>query len=183
MFREALTQIVQKLEKAKAGGLLRGYGLIGGFAVSAWGSPRATDDIDFVIVVDSPDPAKLTDVLGGHYRHGSADDPLRGVFNTSVTVEAATIPIQLILLPASWTDIVLAGLKVFTVAGSSVPVVSWQTLVLLKLYAGGPQDLIDAQGIWIARQPDDTAVSEMQALAGKLGLAVEFKAFIQRVAS
>jgi hypothetical protein len=35
VFKEALTQIVRKLEDAKKGGLLRGYGLIGGLALAA----------------------------------------------------------------------------------------------------------------------------------------------------
>lgn len=183
MFREALTQIVQRLEKAKATGLLRGYGLIGGFAVAAWGAPRATDDIDFVVVAGPTDPAKLAAALGGQYRPGSDDDPLRGVFNTSVTVGANNIPIQLILLPARWTDIILGGLQVFPVYDSTVPVVSWQALVLLKLYAGGPQDLIDAQEVWNIRRPEAESVREMQSLAETLGLSGDFKAFIQHVRS
>ena len=89
MFREALTQIVQRLETAKREGLLRGYGLIGGFAVAAWGVPRATHDIDFIIVATGgADPARLESALGGHYRPGAADDPLRGVFVTAVNVGA-----------------------------------------------------------------------------------------------
>ena len=94
---------------------------------------------------------------------------------------ANNIPIQLILLPARWTDIILGGLQVFPVYGSSVPVVSWQALVLLKLYAGGPQDLIDALEVWNVRQPDAESVREMQSLADAVGVSGEFKAFIQRI--
>jgi hypothetical protein len=183
VFREALTQIVQRLEKAKAAGLLRGYGLIGGFAVAAWGAPRATDDIDFVLVTGSADTAKLAAVLGGQYRPGSDDDPLRGVFTTSVTVGANTVPIQLVLLPARWTDIISDRLQVLSVFGCSIPVVSWVVLLLLKLYAGGPQDLIDAREVWNVRQPDAESVREMRSLADSLGLSGEFKAFLQRVES
>jgi hypothetical protein len=46
VFKEALTQIVWKLEDAKKGGLLRGYGLIGGLALAAGGVTRATDLVD-----------------------------------------------------------------------------------------------------------------------------------------
>ena len=60
---------------------------------------------------------------------------------------------------------------------------SWQGLILLKLYAGGPQDLIDAQEVWTVRRPDAEAVREMQALADNLGVSDEFKSFIRRITS
>jgi hypothetical protein len=92
-----------------------------------------------------------------------------------------TIPVQLVLLPQRWNEVLLAQVRVVPVHGCSVPVVSWQVLVLLKLYAGGPQDLVDAQDLWAVRQPDTQAVREMESLAGSLGLSGEFKAFLQRL--
>jgi hypothetical protein len=77
----------------------------------------------------------------------------------------------------------LAQVRVVPVHGCSVPVVSWQALVLLKLYAGGPQDLVDAQDLWAVRQPDAQAVRELQALADALSMSGEFTAFLQRITS
>jgi hypothetical protein len=51
MFQEALTDILSRLETAKSRGLLSGYALIGGFDVSAWGVPRATQGFDFAIAM------------------------------------------------------------------------------------------------------------------------------------
>jgi hypothetical protein len=45
VFQEALTEILSRLEAAQNRRLLQAYALIGGFAVSAWGVPRATNDI------------------------------------------------------------------------------------------------------------------------------------------
>ena len=75
----------------------------------------------------------------------------------------------------------MSQVSVIPVHGCSVPVVSWQALVLLKLYAGGPQDLIDAQEVWAVRQPDTESIREIQSLADTLGLSGEFKVFTQRI--
>lgn len=183
MFQEALTQIVRKLEDAQKGGLLRGYGLIGGLALAASGVMRATEDIDFAVAVGAGAMPKLASALGGQYRAGGEDDPLMGVINASVAAGASTIPVQLVLLPQRWNEVLVNQVSVVPVYGCAVPVVSWQALILLKLYAGGPQDLIDAQEVWAVRQPDTQAVREIESLAGTLGVSGEFKAFIQRMAS
>ena len=183
MFQEALTQIVRKLEDAQKGGLLRGYGLIGGLALAAGGVMRATEDIDFAVAVGAGAMPKLASALGGQYRAGGEDDPLLGVINTVVAAGGTTIPVQLVLLPQRWNEVLLSQVSVIPVHGCSVPVVSWQALVLLKLYAGGPQDLIDAQEVWAVRQPDAESVREVQSLADTLGLSGEFKTFIQRISS
>ena len=67
MFQEALAKILSRLETAQRQGILSGYALIGGFAVSAWGVPRATQDIDFAIAIDQADPQALATFIGGRY--------------------------------------------------------------------------------------------------------------------
>jgi hypothetical protein len=49
VFEEALTKVLSRLEAARVQGLLGDYALIGGFAVAAWGVPRATQEIDFAV--------------------------------------------------------------------------------------------------------------------------------------
>lgn len=77
MFQEALTEILSRLETARNRGLLQAYALIGGFAVSAWGVPRATQDIDFAVAIGSANPQALATFLGGRFEAGEPDDPLR----------------------------------------------------------------------------------------------------------
>lgn len=59
-----------------------------------------------------------------------------------------------------------------------VPVVNWQALVLLKLYAGGPVDLQDARDIVAIRQPSPTELADLAAQAEALGVAEECKALL-----
>lgn len=180
-FGQALTEIVRRLEAATNDGLLRGYGLIGGFATAAWGVPRATHDIDFVLVAGSTDHRKIAEAIGAQFRAGDPSDPLRGVFHLTIDTKDQSIPIQLILLPARWTDAVLNGLQTLPILDCSVPVVSWQTLVLLKLYAGSPQDLMDAEAILAVRQPTPGEINGMISLAHTVGVSKELQEFLHRL--
>jgi hypothetical protein len=51
-----------------------------------------------------------------------------------------------------------------------VPVVSWQVLVLLKLYAGGPQDKLDAHQILQVRNPQPDDLEQIREMAESLGI-------------
>jgi hypothetical protein len=73
VFQEALAEILSRLETAQRRGLLSRYALIGGFAVSAWGVPRATQDIDFAIAIAQADPKALATFIGGRYQAGERE--------------------------------------------------------------------------------------------------------------
>ncbi len=180
-FGQALTEVVRRLEGATHDGLLRGYGLIGGFAAAAWGVPRATHDIDFVLVAGSTDHRKIAEAIGAQFHAGDPGDPLRGVFHLTVNTMGQAIPIQLILLPARWTDAVFNGLQTLLILDCSVPVVSWQTLVLLKLYAGSPHDLSDAEAVLAVRQPTPGELKDMISLAHTVGVSKELQEFLHRL--
>lgn len=54
MFAQALTEIVRRLDEARINHLLDQYALIGGFAVAAWGVPRATHDLGLLLLSALP---------------------------------------------------------------------------------------------------------------------------------
>jgi len=85
------------------------------------------------------------------------------------------VPVQLIVLPQKWTELVFRGVETLSVLDCLVPVVNWQALVLLKLYAGGPTDLQDARNIVAVRQPSPAERKALVAQAEALGLAEETK--------
>lgn len=185
MFAQALTDVVRRLDEAQAHRLMDHYALIGGFASSAWGVPWATHDVDFAVALGSADPAALARHLRAEFQLGESNDPLRGVFRTSVTVDALPVPIQLVLLHPAWNSIIFRGIEILSVFGCAVPVVSWQALILLKLillklYAGGPQDLLDAQQILAVRQPTQAEQHAVSALADKVGLSAAWQALSNR---
>jgi hypothetical protein len=81
VFQEALVRCLTHLEAAQRRGFLHHFALIGGFAVAAWGVPRATHDLDFAIALGASDPRAAAEFLGGQYEAGDADDPLQGVIH------------------------------------------------------------------------------------------------------
>ena len=181
MFAEALTEVVRRLDRATQAGLLRGYALIGGLAAGIWGLPRATHDVDMALVPATTDTAAIAETLGARFLASGPGDPLRGVFQTTVPVQSRTVPIQLILLPGRWNEVILKNIERVSVLGCAVPVVAWQTLVLLKVYAGGPQDLLDAASVITTRTPGATVIAEMQALADTVGVSAELAALLKRM--
>lgn len=180
MFAQALAENVCRLDDAKARLLLDQCVLIGGFAVSAWGVPRATHDVDFVLALGSSDSAAPARFLHPEVRPGEPNDALRGVLRTNVTVGDLLVPVQLVLLPPVWNALLFQDVTSLPVFGCTVRVVYWRALVLLKLYAAWPQDLLDAQQILAIRQPTQAEREVVGALAGKLGLSAEWQALISR---
>ncbi len=179
MFSEALSQIVGRLDQAQKERLLHSYALIGGFAVSAWGVARATQDIDLAVALGTSDPQALATHLGAAYESGGIDDPLRGVFRLSLKCEGQEVPVQLIVLPSKLAAITFNGVETLNVFGRLVPVVNWQALVLLKLYAGGPVDLQDARSIVAVRKPNGIDRESLIAQADVLGLAQEVRILLE----
>lgn len=181
LFAEALAEVTSRLEKAKGAGLVRAYALIGGMAVSAWGIPRATRDLDFGLSIGAADPRAVAEALKGTFEAGGADDPLRGVFHVSIPTAHPPVPVQLVLLPPPWPEVLFVQVEHLSVLGCSVPVASWQTLLLLKLYAGGPADLLDASELWKVRQPDPETVQSLRELAQRVHVTEEFESFLRSV--
>lgn len=178
MFEQALIEVSRRLDQARERKLLQGYALVGGFAVSVWGTPRATQDIDLAVALGAADANQLASHLKASYQPGDSDDPLRGVFRLDVRVGEQTVPVQLIVLQPKWTEAIFRRVEMVRVLESSVPVVTWQALVLLKLYAGGPLDLQDARDILAVRQPGAREREELSAQAQALGIAEECAALL-----
>ena len=178
MFSEVLSQIIARLERARENRLLQTYALIGGFAVSAWGVSRATRDIDLAVALGTSAPSALAAHLGGTYEGGDADDPLRGVFRLTIESNGQDVPVQLIVLKPKWAEEVFRDIETVKLLGCTVPIVSWRSLVLMKLYAGGPIDLQDAKGIITVRKPSAAEQEILIVQADGLGLAQEVRALL-----
>jgi hypothetical protein len=174
VFQEALVEILSRLETAQRRGLLTSYALIGGFAVSAWGVPRATQDFDFAIAINRGSAQGLTTFLGAQYDVGGSEDPLEGVVHGAIEAEGQSIPLQLVVFPTVFTELVFGHVEPLSVFGRIVPVVSWQVLILLKLYAGGPQDRLDARQILKVRHTRRDDLKGIAEMAEAVGLLAEW---------
>lgn len=129
------------------------HAVIGAAALAAHGVARATADLDLLVI----DPACLDEALWAplraagasvEIRRGDEADPLAGVVRIREKEDAA---LDVIVGRGGWQREALRRALPARVGESEVPTVSGADLVLLKLYAGGPQDawdvdqLLDAQ--------------------------------------
>lgn len=122
-----------------------GYALIGAGAMSVHGVTRSTLDIDLLTTDTRCLTRSIWDRLVQlgvevEVRRGDADDPLAGVVRVS---QRATRPTDLIVGRHRWQHRAVARAAPAAVGEQTLPVVTRSDLVLLKLYAGGPQDKWD----------------------------------------
>lgn len=120
-----------------------GYGLIGGVALAAHGVARATLDTDLLVVdMRVLDREMWTNSLSDaalDIRRGDSDDPLAGL----VRIARGAQIVDLVVGRGGWQQRILTRVLPIVLADGTFAVVDAADLVLLKLYAGGPQDLLD----------------------------------------
>jgi hypothetical protein len=139
-------------------GLLRQHGirhaLIGASALAAHGISRSTLDIDLL----TTDPHTLNPDLwipltSVDVRRGDSDDPLAGV----VRIQAPEHQVVDVVVGKSlWQSRVVERATPIQLDDTEVPLVDVPGLILLKLFAGSPQDAWDVEQLLTAS--DRTAV-------------------------
>lgn len=142
-------QAIDVLESACGAEGIDGYALIGGLAVSVWSTPRATEDIDILVLVahdkglESFTEALRTKGIEFQLHRGSVDDPVPLL----VTAEIAGIPLDCIIATKKWEAEAVQRAVGIEFMGKTVRVLAPEYLIAMKLKAGGPQDLLDAARI------------------------------------
>jgi len=121
------------------------HAVIGAAALAAHGVPRATADLDLLVVdttcLEESTWGELRGAgVGVEIRRGDTTDPLAGVVRVTVGGESA---IDVIVGRDGWQREVLERARLTRIGDASVSVVEAVDLVLLKLFAGGPQDAWD----------------------------------------
>ena len=168
MFEVTLKKVLKKLEKAQTAGLLESFALIGGLAVSRWSIPRATADIDLIVALGDSKIEALAEFLGGEYLKGDIRDPLRSSISFELKDKHGPVPIQILEFPKSWEKVAFQEISLDRVGDITLPIVHWKALVLLKLYAGSPLDLQDAQNILATVSPRKKELASLKKKAATL---------------
>jgi predicted nucleotidyltransferase len=128
---------------------LKGYALIGALAVSARGKPRATHDIDLLLSADrtyfTDTLPQLAEHLGGHCEQhkGAPGDPI--AYLARIYDEQGAPLIDCLQAQWKWEDEMIQAAEPVALGDVQIPVLKPEDLVVLKLRAGGPQDVLDAQ--------------------------------------
>ena len=138
------------------------FAVIGATAMAVHGVSRSTRDLDLLIVEPR---ALLAETWTGleatgtavEVRRGDATDPLAGVVRLS-TSKASSIDI--VVGRAAWQQAAVDAARPAPFGEVRLPVVGREDLILLKLYAGGPQDAWDIQELLAAGSPEVIASVE-----------------------
>jgi hypothetical protein len=119
------------------------HALIGAAALALHGVSRSTHDLDLL----ATDLSCLTPDLWAPFesaeveiRKGDLDDPLAGVVRFTAPGDS---PVDLVVGKARWQAAALARAENRSFADVELPVLRAADLILLKLFAGGPQDAWD----------------------------------------
>lgn len=137
------------------------HALIGAAALAAAGVARSTFDVDLLVVDDSVLRDDFWDGFRAagvavDVRRGDADDPLGGVVRLDLPSDR---PVDIIVGKHPWQA---RALERSHRPPEGPPVVVPRDLVLLKLYAGGSQDLWDVREL--LRLPESgTLAGEVEA--------------------
>lgn len=141
------------------------HALIGATALAIHGVSRATADVDLLV----DDPRVLDrDLWTSLHDHGASarilrgdpDDPLLGAVRITSPDERS---IDIVIVAGSWVRTVLGEANTFAFAATDVPVASASSLILLKLYAGGPKDAWDISALLDSVDDPDSLRAEVDA--------------------
>lgn len=137
------------------------FALVGASALAVHGVVRSTADQDLMIVESSYLQPALWEALQEsgvdvEVRKGDAFDPLAGVVRFD---QAGERSVDLVIGKFTWQRKLLE--RAIKPSGQSIPVVGAADLILLKLYAGGPQDAWDIQQI-LATEDREGLVAEVE---------------------
>ena len=135
------------------------YALMGGIAMAAWGRLRATQDTDLLLGLSQVDSDRLLSALRQAGFKFQRDPPLTEIGGARLLQAAYAHPDHFLDVR---TDLLLADHEFHKLAvrraiplqfdGLTIPVVTLEDLIVLKLAAGRVLDRVDAAEIYRARK-------------------------------
>lgn len=125
------------------------YCLMGALALGAWGTPRATHDLDAMIAIDHTDRPQLLQALRAF---GFMEDTRWAEHNPMirdfhVRLQRGAIPVDLMLPKDDHDQACLARRRQYELDNLPLWIISPEDLVVHKLKAGRAQDFIDVLSV------------------------------------
>lgn len=151
------------------------YMIIGGIAVGLWAAPRATVDLDFIVGIDV---AGLPSLVGEAKQAGFFIFDERPIKFKRMTLfrmllrreDRDFLTIDCVLSDDEYKRQALARAKVLPWEGRTLPVVTPEDLILLKLLSARDHDLSDAKSV-VQYRTDSLDRSYLDQWADRLEIA------------
>jgi hypothetical protein len=127
--------------------------VIGGLAVQRWGEPRQTRDVDFTLLTGRGGEARFIELLLDRYAPRIPNARQFALDHRVVLVMTSSgVPIDIALTALPFEVRIIERSTPFDFEpGAGIVTCSAEDLVVLKAFAGRPQDWLDVEGI-IVRQ-------------------------------
>jgi len=150
--------------------------LMEALALGAWGTPRATHDLDAMIAISHTDRPQLLQALRA-YRF--TEDTQRAEHNPMIRdfhirLQRGAIPVDLMLPKDNHDQACLARRRRYDLGNLSLWIISPEDLVLHKLKAGRAQDFIDVLSVF-QRQAASLDHAYITDWAKRLGIWEEWQ--------
>lgn len=159
------------------------YCLIGALALGVWGAVRATQDIDFLILLedDRRDAVVTSLSAAGFHVDTTWADLNPNAKNSFMRFAFGSHAVDLMLARDAYHREALARRRTVAIEGLNIAVASAEDLVLLKLRAGRDQDYVDVTGI-AARQGRALDLPYLRSWSSRLGITEELE-FVLKAAA
>lgn len=156
------------------------FALIGGLAVSTWGAVRATQDVD-LLADSNPSPIGdplVRDGLGKFlqkkrcavdWRVGDSDDPIPLLLRIEFPKSMGRLSADILWAHKRWHQEALQHRLEVRSGKLRMYILHPEDLILLKLDAGGPQDILDVQALLAAQSPE-LDIERLKRTAARLRL-------------
>jgi len=147
---------------------------IGGIAVSVWGNPRATYDIDIVAQIEIE---KIEDFLKIFYKNNfgyNKKEPLKSIQNLQFITftyprKKSKIFIDFFIVRGNYFQEALKRKQIIKIFDLKIPVISPEDLILYKLLSRRERDMEDIRDI-LTLQKGKIDIDYLKKWAEKLGV-------------
>lgn len=129
--------------------------VFGAQAALVWGRPRLTTDVDVTVKCSIPTD-DLVRTLGRHgfsLRLDATDGFIRSTRVVPLEHPASGLALDVVLAGPGLEDLFIERAVAVDVAGTAVPFISPEDLIVTKLLAGREKDIEDVRGVLLERGP------------------------------
>jgi hypothetical protein len=130
------------------------YMVIGGFAVTVWGNPRFTRDLDITISVPPDRLRAMIQRICADFT-SLVTDPDKFVGDTRVLpIMVDSVPVDLVFAAVPYEEEAIRRARVISIGGKEARVCSPEDLILHKIVSTRPRDREDIEGVFQYRHSE-----------------------------
>lgn len=178
---DALTTLAAWLEREHVP-----YMVIGGFAVTVWGEPRFTRDLDVTVSVPAEQLRPTIERLCSQFTC-LVTDPQKFVTDTRVLpVTVQTVPVDIVFAALPYEEAAIARARRLSLKNGSVQICSPEDLILHKIVSSRARDREDIEGVFRYRHAEldyvymDPRVEELANALADRNMLEWYRALRQR---